>query len=91
MEFMEIVEKVLDQIKDPIQKINKKWDDFEPTLRTGAVAILFLAMLLLTGRAFMFVAVIIVAVIRIAYHEGAFNGDEPELPKPEDEDSEDRG
>ena len=91
MDFMEVADKVLDRIKDPIQKLNQKWDEQNETLKTAAVAILFLGMLLLTGRAFMFVAVIIVGLIRIAYHEGAFNGESIELYNESDESSDNQG
>lgn len=91
MDFMEVANKVLDRIKDPIEKLNEKWDEQNETLKTAIVGILFLAMLLLTGRAFMFVAVIVVGLIRIAYHEGAFNGEDVEQIEEADESPDDQG
>lgn len=91
MEFVDVAEKVLERIKDPIEKLNEKWDEQNETLKTIAISVSFLLMLLLTGRAFMFVAVIIIGLIRIAYHEGVFNGEDAELPKETDESPGDNG
>jgi hypothetical protein len=86
MEFLEMVKTVVDKIKEPVQKANEKWDQLSRTWRTCIIAVALLVVLLVTGRAFTFVVVIVAALLRIFYYEGVFNGDEPELPTPIDED-----
>lgn len=76
MKFLEIVTTTLDKIKAPIQTVNEKWDEISLTWKTGILGCAFLVGLVVTGRAFMFLAVIIISVLRIFYHEECFKDDE---------------
>jgi len=70
---------------------NKKWDEFSATVRTSVVLIAFLACLIITGKAFMFVAVMVFGVQRIMYLNGAFKDDSAELHPTNDEDPSNQG
>jgi hypothetical protein len=80
MEFAEILEKGLEKVSAPFQMMNEKWDNIHPSTKTIVTGISFLLGILVTGRAFMFLAVIIICLIRVFYHEGIFKEDEKELP-----------
>lgn len=89
MDLIDILKKAASFINDPMQKINEKWDEQKPTIKTSVQAGLILIGLILFTRPFMFILIAAVATLRVFYHGGLFKHDESEPEVPADENPQD--